>query len=314
MRRAISSLTAPRRVLACRGLLTVTPIALQAADNDSPRYTKPTEAPEFLTVTVEGDKGISHLQLNCGPVNSLSYEMLLELNQWLLWLGSNEETAALVISSALPTVFCAGLDISEMHKPEEERLVNFLNAFQEMWLIMNSFPKPIVAALNGHSPAGGCIIGLACDYRVMTRGPPGDTDGRRAFRIGLNETKLGITAPAWTMPAYSYVLGDRRAELMLLMGATSTADEALKIGLVDEVTADTESCIAAAFKQTGEFLAIPNDARRMSRDMMRRGYLHALGTLEARQYDTEFTSSLIMTPEIQKTLGAYMESMRNRKK
>lgn len=92
-----------------------------------------------------------------------------------------------------------------------------------MWLILNSFPKPIIAAITGNSPAGGCIMAMGCDYRIMTSGPSssGSSSGataNRAYRIGLNEVKLGITAPAWVMPAYSYILGSRRAERMLQLG------------------------------------------------------------------------------------------------
>lgn len=273
---------------------------------------KPTEAPKYHKVTVEHPKGVSHMQLARAPVNSMSLEVLQEMNQWLLWLGSNEETKALVISSAIPTVFSAGLDLAEMHRPNQERFVNFWQSLQEMWLIMNSFPKPIIGAVTGNSPAGGCIMALGCDYRVMARGPANDTEGKRLYRIGLNETKLGITAPAWTMPAYSYVLGSRVAERMLQLGETPTADEALKIGLVDEVTPDEASCVEAAFNQAERFLAVPQQSRWMSRDMMRREYLQMLASEEDRQYDTDFVTQLISSPEVQQNLDAYMDRLKSR--
>lgn len=347
MRRAFSGLVLPRAraAIACvgvtaaarRSLVSLSPVAYQpqrlsdrppqdmAPSGEHPHQQqgvpdeeamrppeKPTEAPKYHKITVEHPKGISHLQLARPPVNSLNLEVLQELNKWLLWLGSNEETKALVVSSAIPTVFSAGLDLTEMHRPKQERFVSFWESLQEMWLIMNSFPKPIIAAVTGNSPAGGCIMALGCDYRVMARGPAGDSEGKRLYRIGLNETKLGITAPAWTMPAYAYVLGSRQAERMLQLGETPTADEALKLGLVDEVTADEPSCVSAAFRQAEKFLSVPQQSRWMARDMMRREYLQMMATQEDRQYDTEFVTQLISSPEVQQNLDSYMDRLKSR--
>lgn len=139
-----------------------------------------------------------------------------------------------------------------------------------MWLILNAFPKPVVAAITGNSPGAGCIMSLACDYRVMIRGPPNDTEGKRAYHIGLNETKLGIMVPSWAVAAYAYLIGNQAAELLLQLGESPTADEAFKIGLVDEVTTDAESCVASAFQQAEKFLSVPQQVRWMSREMMRR--------------------------------------------
>lgn len=331
MRRAIASFSVvPRRMAAgptWRSFFAGTPAAFQgqgqqqqqqqAPEGEEPPFQppqKPTEAPKHHKVTLEHPKGITHFQLARAPVNSLSLEVLQEMNQWLLWMGSNDETRAVVVSSAIPTVFSAGIDLTELHKPNPERLVAYWQALQEMWLIMNSFPKPIIGAVTGNSPAGGCIIALGCDYRVMARKPVSDTEGKRLYRIGLNETKLGITAPAWTMPAYAYVVGSRNAERLLQLGETPTADEAHKIGLVDEVTADEASCVTSAFQQAEKFLSVPQQARWMSRDMMRREYVQMLASEEDRQYDTDFTTQLIMSPEVQQNLDSYMERLKSRAK
>ncbi|EPY19792.1 3,2-trans-enoyl-CoA isomerase, mitochondrial [Strigomonas culicis] len=227
-------------------------------------------------------------------------------------MGSNEETKAIVFTSAIPTVFSAGLDLSEVHNPQQQRLTLFWQSFQELWLILNSFPKPLVAAITGNSPAAGCILAMGCDYRVMARGPKGNSDARRQYRIGLNETKLGITAPAWTMPAYAYLLGSRQAERLLQLGETSVADEAQKLGLVDLVVEDEEKALEAAYQMVDRFLLIPQNSRWMSRDMMRREYLQMLASDEDRNYDTEFTTQMLASPEVQQNLNTYMERLKSR--
>eukprot|EP00796_Vickermania_ingenoplastis_P001654 gene1654-1022_t len=288
--------------------------ATEGAEDFTPPQ-KPSEPPKFLTIS-QNDKGIYTVCFARPPVNSLHLELLQEFNQWMLWLGSTEEIKGIILSSAIPTVFSAGLDLQELHRPQPERLTAFWNAFQETWIILNSFPKPIIAAITGNSPSAGCTIAMGCDYRVMARGPRAPAGGgavppNRLFRIGLNECKLGLVAPAWVMPAYAYILGSRQAERMLQLGETPTADDALKLGLVDLVVESEEKVMEAAMRAAERFVAIPQPSRWMARDMMRREYLQVLASEDDRGYDTEFVAQLISSPEVQGSLEAYLERFKN---
>lgn len=280
----------------------------EGAPEDFEPPQRPAEPPKMLRIDAN-ERGVTTVELSRAPVNSLSLELLEELNRWMLWLGSDDGCKSVLLTSSIPTVFSAGLDIGEMYNPQPERLRRFWQAFQEAWLILNSFPKPIIAAINGNSPAGGCILSLGADYRLMARHPAGKPD--RLYRIGLNETKLGITAPAWVIPAYAYVLGSRNAERMLQLGETPTADEALKIGLVDAVV-EEEQLRSAAMKEAERFMAIPQQARWMSRDMMRREFLQHIASDEDREYDTQFFVELLMNPEVQKSLETYMARLKGK--
>lgn len=82
-----------------------------------------------------------------------------------------------------------------------------------------------VAAIEGHSPAGGCLLAMCCDWRVMATGKP---------MIGLNETQLGIVAPPWFKDTFVNTIGHREAEKMLGLGLQVDASKAKSIGLVDE--------------------------------------------------------------------------------
>lgn len=75
----------------------------------------------------------------------------------------------------------------EMYKPDPEKVKLFWSTLQEVWLQLYGSTYPTAAAINGHSPAGGCLLALSCEYRVMCP----------KLTIGLNETRLGIMAPEW---------------------------------------------------------------------------------------------------------------------
>lgn len=96
---------------------------------------------------------------------------------------------------------CAlGQDIEELYQPDPERLFKFWTTLQDMFITLYGLEKPVVAAINGNSPAGGCMLATSCDYRIMAKGK---------FVIGLNETQLGIAAPQWLVDAFVALIGQR---------------------------------------------------------------------------------------------------------
>ena len=100
----------------------------------------------------------------------------------------------MVLTSTNKNIFCAGLDLLEMHNPEEQRLRAFWHTLQELWLRLYIFPKPTGAAIAGHSPAGGALMATCCDFRAMVASDK--------FTIGLNEAKFGLVAPFWFMDSF----------------------------------------------------------------------------------------------------------------
>lgn len=268
---------------------------------------KPENPPRYMNITTED--GITTFAMNRAPVNSLNLEVFEELNDWLMWHSYSDETKAIILTSSLSLVFSAGLDITELHKAKEERFAQFWTAFQEAWLILNTFPKPVIAAINGNSPAGGCVLALCCDYRVMARCPEGKPD--KAYRIGLNETKLGIVAPPWVMKSMKYVIGNRKAERMLQLGETPTAEQALAIGLVDAVVEENQ-VLETAKAEAKKYLAVADEARWMTKDMVRKEVVEELSHPEQRRYDMEFFTQLIQNPEVQKQIEDYLARLRKK--
>jgi 3,2-trans-enoyl-CoA isomerase len=266
---------------------------------------KPENPPKFFTYEVD-EQGFCTISLSRKPVNSFSLEFFEEFNEWMSWMGDNDEMKAVILTSSIPGVFSAGLDINELHNPKEDRFGFFWSSFQHFFVILNAFPKPLICAINGNSPAGGCIMAIGCDYRIMV-----DTDSspeKRPFRIGLNETKLGIPAPRWVMKRYAEVVGHRNAERMLQLGETPTAVDALKLGLVDEICSADE-IKAKALLAAKKYASIESNARYMTRRIMREDCLAIIGDEEGQRYDIEATGSIISHPDVQKSLTTYLERL-----
>jgi len=247
------------------------------------------------------DLGVATLSMNKAPVNSLNKEFLEEVTSSLV--AVSKDSTGVVLTTGLSSVFCAGLEITEMHQPDPTRLREFWRSLQELWIQLYSFPLPTAAAISGHSPAGGCLLALCCDYRVM-QGPK--------FTIGLNETLLGIVAPFWFKDSMLNAVGHRQTELALMLGTLFTADQALNIGLVDRVVEDREECLAEATKMVHKLVKIPREARHVSKMLMRQPTLDRLTA--DREADIEHFVNFVTQPQIQKPLGKYLEALKAKSK
>ncbi|GLV39456.1 uncharacterized protein CBL_13335 [Carabus blaptoides fortunei] len=254
---------------------------------------------EKLVDTTVNDKGIATITLQRPPVNSLNYELLSALLESLQDVGGSK-TRGVILTSSSSSVFSAGLDIMEMYKPTEDRLAKFWTALQDTWLELYGSLYPTVAAINGHSPAGGCLLSMCCEYRVMLP----------KFTIGLNETQLGIVAPTWFQSPMRNIIGDRQAELALTTGRMFTTDEALKVGLIDEIASDKTDLITKAENFLNRFAKIPPAARSLSKVSFRARDIKALE--KNREQDLQMFLAVVTQPDVQKGLGKYIESLKKR--
>ncbi|XP_013408533.1 enoyl-CoA delta isomerase 1, mitochondrial isoform X2 [Lingula anatina] len=253
-----------------------------------------------LQVSHNSNTGVVTLSMNKPPVNSLNLEFLQSMHKTLGEIQDDQDCRAVILTSGLTNIFCAGLDITEMYQPDDKRLREFWTSLQDMWIRLYSFPKTTMAAITGHSPAGGALLAMSCDYRVMAEN----------FTIGLNETKLGIVAPTWFIDLYVGILGQRLSELALQTGKLFTSEEALKVGLVDQVV-PLNDVIPTVEKELSEW-KIPALARGMTKDVLRRIYWRKLQ--ETQDVDTESFVFLIKQEKVQQTLGLYLQSLKNKKK
>ena len=170
--------------------------------------------------------GIHELRLARAPVNALNPELCALLVDAVG--GAIGEGARGIVLSGGPGAFSAGLDVRHLLSLDASGVRAAWQGFIDAARALAQSPVPVVAALNGHAPAGGCVLALCCDYRVMAEGD---------YRIGLNETQVGLVAPEGIQRLLRRVVGPHRAERLLVAGEMVDAQRALQIGLVDELAA-----------------------------------------------------------------------------
>lgn len=246
-------------------------------------------------------KGFITLKLSKAPVNSLSLEFLTAFNIQLDKIEEAKDFKGVILTSNFPNIFSAGLDIMEMYECKPDRGRQFWSALQEMWIKLYGSNKIYIAAINGHAPAGGCLMSMSCDYRIMAKGP---------YRIGLNETLLGIKAPFWFRDTLINTVGHRESEKALQLGTLYTPEEALAINMVDEIC-DQKELMQRAEAQMALWCRIPTVARELTKSSMRRDTVSKL--LAQREADIENFVEFATKEFVQKTLKAYIESLKKPK-
>ena len=176
---------------------------------------------------------VHELQLARPPVNALNPALCGDLADALA--AALDAGAQGIVLSGGPKVFSAGLDVPYLLSLGRDRAA-LTSAWERFFAAARALahsPVPVAAAIAGHAPAGGCVLALCCDYRVMAHA----VDPASPFRIGLNETQVGLAAPEGIQHLLSRVVGRQRAERLLVSGELVDAQRALAIGLVDEVVA-----------------------------------------------------------------------------
>jgi enoyl-CoA hydratase/carnithine racemase len=205
---------------------------------------------------------VREIRLARPPVNALSAALLAALDEALAAAireaDSRGGPRALVLSGA-PGMFSAGLDVREVMAGEASMQALILSFAAVQKKLVHS-PLPIVAALTGHSPAGGAVLALLCDHRIMAAG---------AFRIGLNEVRVGLYPGELIYRIYARIIGEQRAASWLSRGAMVLPEEALAAGLVDEVV-EPAKVLARAIELAGELAVLPPKVYARTRALVRR--------------------------------------------
>lgn len=231
---------------------------------------------------------ITEINLARPPVNALNIELLRTIRHAI---DDAVRTGArgLVLSGA-PGMFSAGVDVPALLGRDREGVQQFWREFFLTSSKLAMSPVPVVAAITGHSPAGGAVLSLFCDYRVMAEGP---------FRIGLNEVQVGLVVPESIQHALRRIVGPYRAERLMVAGAMIESSEALACGLVDELT-NVEQVVTRALHWMQGMLALPSNAMLKTRAIARTDLTQVWADPEALPID-EFLDAYFH-PETQAVL------------
>ncbi|XP_058142599.1 enoyl-CoA delta isomerase 1, mitochondrial-like isoform X2 [Dasypus novemcinctus] len=259
-------------------------------------------ASQQVLVQTDAGAGVAVMKLKNPPVNLLSLELLTEFVISLEKLENDKDVRGVVITSDCPGIFSAGLDLTEMCGRTPAHYAEYWRAVQELWLRLYLSSLVLVAAINGTSPAGGCLVALTCDHRVMADNPK--------YRIGLNETQLGIVAPFWFKDTLVNTIGHRATERALQLGLLFPPVEALQVGMVDQVVPE-DQVQASALSAAARWMAIPDHARQLTKDLMRKPTAERL--LRQREADIQNFVDFTSRASIQKALQLYLEKLKQRK-
>lgn len=215
---------------------------------------------DFIKLSVE--ERVSHVFLDRGKSNAIDLYMLKELRQVIVSIQQDPAVEGLILHGK-EGFFSAGLDLVALYEYDEGEVRAFWLVFMDLIRAFVSFDKPAVAAISGHSPAGGCVLALCCDYRVMAEGD---------YIIGLNEVPVGIVVPESIFQLYSFWLGRAFAYRYLLTGKLLKPQEALGAGLVD-IVVDARSIRTAAERQLQQFTQFEQQAWRQSKRNLRQSLI-----------------------------------------
>lgn len=207
---------------------------------------------------------IHEIRLARPPVNALDPGLLTTLRE-AVEAAPGQGARGLVIAGG-PKVFSGGMDVPHLLTLDREALTAAWWGFFQTARAIAEAPVPVVAAIGGHSPAGGCVLALCCDYRVMARGP---------FRIGLNEVQVGLVAPDAIQHLMRRLVGPYRAERLLMAGELVEAAQAQALGLVDEL-AEPDQVTGRARAWLQSLLALPQAPMLATRRLARADLVAAL--------------------------------------
>jgi len=245
-----------------------------------------------------GDGRIATVKMNRGPVNSLNSELITELTYTIKELEREEVRGVILASDA--KVFSAGLDLNELNGVSERHFRKFWDDFETLFSTLYLTPIATVACIESHAPAGGSVLALSCDYRVMAKNDK--------LKMGLNETQLGMVPPRWLQAMCAQTVGARNSELLLQQGLMMSPSQALGYGFIDETVDPSE--VAERSRQVLDTLTkLPPRARALTKLQQREHITKLTGPDSA----TELYECLISS-ECKETVSALLASLGSKKK
>lgn len=204
-------------------------------------------------LAVEHDGPLMILRINHGKVNAFDLDLVRAISHQVQDLGP----AKGVVITGTDRIFSAGVNLTRLLENDVAYTAAFVTELDALVQSIFELSVPMVAALTGHAIAGGaCLLAAACDYRVMAQG-----------RIGVTEALVGLPVPPASLEVLRFTAGSRTAGLVL-SGRTVEANEALALGLIDEVTTQ-DSVERRAVEVAGQFASTPAQTFALHKQMLR---------------------------------------------
>ncbi len=250
-------------------------------------------------ITIREHGPVRELRLARPPANALSPDLVDALHR-AVSAASSEGVQALVISGG-PGMYSAGLDVPLLLTLDRPAIAAAWRGFYALLRTLAASPIPIAAAITGHGPAGGIVIALYCDWRVMAEG---------TWKIGLNEVQVGLPLPPVIFRTLQRQVGPRQAERLAVGGVLLSPTSAAACGLVDEV-APAERVVERAIEWCQSLLALPPEAMAATRREARADLVGLFDQVFERELDQVIENW--WSPEAQTVLRNLAERLASRK-
>lgn len=228
-------------------------------------------------IQVEIKDGIGTIRLAGPRGNAMSEALILDLSAALRTVGGEPSVKAVLLASAHPKLFCPGLDLVSLSVADRSELTTFMQHFSTVLTDLFALKKPVVAAVNGAAVAGGCLLALTADWRVVKRGAP----------LGLNEVKVGVPLPWSAVMLLRAAVPAVSQTAVALLGRNFEGDAAVAAGLAHEVT-DEEGFEALVAARLAEFAE--KDAYAFG---VTKGHLRGPAVASMREHEREFLGEFL---------------------
>lgn len=181
-------------------------------------------------VACEREDGLAVLRLSGRHGNAINHDLLEGLATGLASIREGEGIRGVLVCSG-GKLFCPGLDLRELIDLDRPAMDRFMERFSRIMLDIYALPLPVAVALEGHAIAGGCVLAMTADWRVLNR----------MALIGLNEVKVGVPLPWGVAQVLREAVAGSRLEEVCLLGRNYSGEEALATGLAHELTPPGEA-------------------------------------------------------------------------
>lgn len=208
----------------------------------------------MIDVSIRDEVAI--VMLEHGKANTLDLELCRHVSAELDALTA---TARALVLTARGTIFSAGVDLLRVLNEGADYTREFLGALTAFCETVFAFPKPLVAAINGHAIAGGCVLACMADRRLMASG---------SGKIGVPELLVGVPFPAAPLEVLRFAVPSRHFPEIVYMGATYEPRAAVERGLVDEVVPAAD-LLDRAVAAARDLAALPTEAFSLTKRQVR---------------------------------------------
>ncbi len=193
-------------------------------------------------IRVEKDGRTAVLRMDKARGNAIDEAFTEDLARACREVAADDAVGAVMLASAHPKLFCPGLDLVTLYEYDRPSMERFMGRFGEAVLSLYGMRKPVVAAIAGHAVAGGCVLALTADHRIL----------RRGSQIGLNEVRVGLPLPWSVAILLKSSVPPTSFSRVALLGQNLTDEEAHAVGLVHEVR-EAEGFEAGCRERLAEF-------------------------------------------------------------